>query len=169
MSEESQLPEPVPPAADQEEKALKTLLDELTPRNRAFLNYRLEGHSVVNSYKLAGYSGSNAAAYVLSWQLRAYLRPLAEARGMSAEDMLMKMAELAEKKLVRYTKDDRAVEVEGITVDQAIKLMALRKDILVLENEKKIKKTPTRIEITNNIYEAPVKATEKIIDADTVE
>jgi hypothetical protein len=162
MSEEGQ------PIVPQDGESLDSLLNELTPRNRAFLNYMLEGHNAVTAYKLAGYEGQPHTAHQLKWNLRRYFRPMAEARGMSAEDLLMKMAELAEKKLVRYTKDDRAVEIEGITVDQAIKLMALRKDILVLENEKKIKKTPTRIEITNNVYEAPVRASEVPIDTDTV-
>lgn len=106
------------------------ILEALNPKQRLFLSLVLEGKKTPEAYKLAGYEGDDHAAYTLKTRLNKALSALAEARGMTRADLMVQVQNMMELPLIRVDSGGRAQPVDGITVDQWIKMAHLKEKIL---------------------------------------
>lgn len=127
--------EPLPPVPAQSVDSGKAqptvpILEALNPKQRLFLSLVLEGKKTPEAYRQAGYEGDDHAAYTLKTRLNKALAALAEARGMTRADLMVQIQNMMEMPLIRVTSFGQAVPVDGITVDQWIKMAHLKEKIL---------------------------------------
>lgn len=99
----------------------------LSPRNKIFLDKLADGVPVIDSYRLAGYTGGNHTAYELKRQLKQELKQVLEARGFTMEGVASEILNLS-KLPVDLTKYPN-----GIPLGQ--KLQILRLHLLALKDD----------------------------------
>ena len=125
--------------APSEPNSIVALLDGLTPQNRLFLSYLLQGQKVKDAYRLAGYDGaSDDAAYVLKHRLDRELNALAKALGTSNADIRLSAHGL----LSLPTVDKEGQAVSGITINQRIKLLELTAKVNAAEAKAAMPEAP---------------------------
>lgn len=100
-----------------EEKGL-----QLTAKNELFIRFILAGKRTPEAHKLAGYNGDPHAAYELRSRLNKAISAAARAGGVSEEGVLSDIAALDELPV--------AAPAAGITVDQKLKVVALKHKVL---------------------------------------
>lgn len=133
-------------------------LEKLTPQNKLFLTYILDGKSTVEAYTLAGYEGDNHAAYTMRTRLNKALEVIAEAKGVDKAGLLVKIGSLLEKPLVFRDQRGMEHEVKGLTVNEHLKALSIQKD-LILKGGQSGKSKITAIQI-NRYEEGKAKVTE---------
>jgi len=91
----------------------------LSPRNKVFLDKLADGVPVVDSYRLAGYTGGPHTAYELKRQLKQELREVLEARGFTMEGVATEILSLSKLPvdLTRYP--------NGIPLEAKIRILKL--------------------------------------------
>ena len=89
-------------------------LDDLTPKNRLFLEYLGAGKPTVEAYKLAGYTGKDHSAYELRSYLGKYLEAYLAAKGLDRSRLISAFSELL---------DIPILKPDFITVDMRLKLL----------------------------------------------
>jgi hypothetical protein len=99
----------------------------LSARNKIFLDKLADGVSVIDAYRLAGYTGGNHTAYELKRQLKLELKEVLEARGFTMEGVAAELLNLS-KLPVDLTKYPN-----GIPLSQ--KLQILRLHLLALKDD----------------------------------
>jgi hypothetical protein len=129
----------------------------LTSKNRKFLQNLLDGKTVVAAYREAGYHGDDAAAYALKYRLREPLAALVAGK-ISLDDTLLELDHL----------DERELRDEALTINQKLRIIALKLQALKHKNELERKEGPKTFSafiIDRNSQEVKV---EPAIDAQVV-
>jgi hypothetical protein len=90
--------QPIQPSTAEQKRPAKAAdpLEELTPKQRIFLNLLVEGEAPQVAYKKAGYEGEPDSCYQLKSRLDKQLTMIAISRGMAKSDLVLGMKKLNE-------------------------------------------------------------------------
>lgn len=124
--DENQITQPASADSKRPAKASDPL-EDLTPRQRVFLNLMVEGESPQQAYVHAGYEGDpKHACYQLKSRLDKQLTLLAISRGMAKSDLVLGMKRLNELPIL----DDEGAPVRGISMQHKLRLMDMQARML---------------------------------------
>lgn len=112
-------------------RKLSNRSNQITPRNRVFLEYLSSGLSTFDAYRKAGYKGNYHAAYELKSQLKSALLMVLEAKGFSREGLAAEILKLNQLPL-------NDMYASGINLDQKLKILKLLNASLPKEKEAKV-------------------------------
>lgn len=114
-----------------EDKALlkeDIVKEHLSKRDLKFIQYRMQGLKVKEAYKLAGFKGSDASAYVLSHRLNGRVNALVKQGSFNQTELMLEVTKLVSLPL--------RPDQNQVTVDQKIKVLRLFKDALPEQDKK---------------------------------
>lgn len=120
--------QPIQPSTAEQKRPAKAAdpLEELTPKQRIFLNLLVEGEAPQVAYKKAGYEGEPDSCYQLKSRLDKQLTMIAISRGMAKSDLVLGMKKLNELPIL----DDKGDPVRGISMQHKLRLMDMQARML---------------------------------------